>query len=145
MLRDRNSTRKKRRRKQMMAPNDYCRLCKLNMREEGPSTYGHSTDMFLSKKTLSISERLALLGLIVAPEYGESNRCCSRCSSLISRLERDLPVFRQWEEDFRESNVSKRPRESTPSKTPRAVKKTCPNPPSPSASSFGKPTTQVTL
>uniref|UniRef100_A0A8C6UX00 TERF1-interacting nuclear factor 2 N-terminal domain-containing protein n=1 Tax=Neogobius melanostomus TaxID=47308 RepID=A0A8C6UX00_9GOBI len=128
-----------------MVPNDYCRLCKLNMREDGPSTYGHSTDMFLTKKTTSISERLALLGLTVAPESGQSNRCCSRCSSIISRLERDLPIFRQWEEEYRESSVSKRQREPTPPKTPRALKKTCPNPPSPSASAFGQTTTQVTI
>ncbi|XP_060789851.1 uncharacterized protein LOC132894265 isoform X3 [Neoarius graeffei] len=140
-----------------MAPNDYCRLCKTNMREAGPSVFGHSTDMFLTKKTTSISERLALLGVIVVPELGQSNRCCQHCSSVISRLEKDLPIFRQWEQDFRDSSASERQREPTPSKTPRDLKKTCPNPPSPSARffgetarvsgarSFGETTTQVTI
>ncbi|XP_059207059.1 uncharacterized protein LOC131986225 [Centropristis striata] len=45
----------------------------------------------------------------------------------------------------RGSNAAKRQREPTPSKTPRALKKTCPNPPSPCASSVRKTTTQVAI
>lgn len=44
-----------------MAPNDFCRLCKMNMREAVTSVLRHATDMFLSQKTTtSVSERLAL-------------------------------------------------------------------------------------
>ncbi|XP_076136363.1 uncharacterized protein LOC143119033 [Alosa pseudoharengus] len=126
-----------------MSFNDYCRLCKANMRVEG--IYGHSRDMFLSKKTPSLSERLALLGVTVAQESGQSTRSCQRCSSRITRLERDLPTFKKWEEEFRNTDrniAAKRQREPTPSKTPRALKKTCPNPPSPRPSSTRKTTTQ---
>ncbi|XP_041963573.1 specifically androgen-regulated gene protein-like isoform X2 [Alosa sapidissima] len=125
-----------------MSFSDYCRLCKANMRVEG--IYGHSTDMFLSKKTPSLSERLALLGVTVAQEPGQSTRSCQRCSSRITRLERDLPTFKKWEEEFRntDSNIAaKRQREPTPSKTPRASKKTCPNSPSPRPRSTRKTTT----
>ncbi|CAL9704053.1 unnamed protein product [Knipowitschia caucasica] len=128
-----------------MVPNDFCRLCKLNMREDGPSTYGHSTDMFLTKKTTSISDKLALLGLIVSQESGKSNRCCSRCSSVVSRLERDLPVFRQWEEEFYDGNESIRQGESGPSKMPTALITSCPDTTSQRASASGQTTTQVTI
>ncbi|KAM4567323.1 uncharacterized protein PAE49_010676 isoform 1-T3 [Odontesthes bonariensis] len=132
-----------------MAFNDYCRLCKVNMRVEG--IYGHSADLFLSKKPPSLFERLVTLGVTVAQEPGQSSRCCQRCSTRIGRLEKDIPAFRQWEEEFKntdrntDSNISKRPREPTPSKTPRALKKTCPKPPSPCTSSSRKTTTQVTI
>ncbi|XP_077060977.1 uncharacterized protein LOC143713535 [Siphateles boraxobius] len=128
-----------------MTLSDYCRLCKINMRVEG--IYGHSTDMFSSKKPPSLSERLTILGVTVAPESGASRRSCQRCSNRISKLERDLPTFRQWEEEFRntDSNIAKRQREPTPLKTPRALKKTCPNPPSPRDISTRKTTTQVTI
>ncbi|KAM4524779.1 uncharacterized protein PAE49_000955 isoform 2-T2 [Odontesthes bonariensis] len=130
-----------------MALNDYCRLCKVNMRVGG--IYGHSVDLFSTKKTPSLSERLVIQGVTVAQEPGQSSRCCQRCSSRLSRLERDMPAFRQWEEEFRntdrntDSNMSKRPREPTPSETPSALKKTCPSPPSPRTRSSRKTTTQT--
>ncbi|XP_051796100.1 uncharacterized protein LOC110960395 isoform X3 [Acanthochromis polyacanthus] len=128
-----------------MSPDDSCRLCKVNMRESGPRVYAHSTDMFVSKTTPTISDRLAMMDLIVTPEPEQSNRCCQRCTSTLGRLEKDFPLFRQWEENVRLSSVSKRQREPTPSKTPRTLKKTCPNPPSPLACSFGNTTTKFPL
>uniref|UniRef100_A0AAV2M4Z4 Uncharacterized protein n=1 Tax=Knipowitschia caucasica TaxID=637954 RepID=A0AAV2M4Z4_KNICA len=64
---------------------------------------------------------------------------------IVSRLERDLPVFRQWEEEFYDGNESIRQGESGPSKMPTALITSCPDTTSQRASASGQTTTQVTI
>lgn len=80
----------------VMESSDFCRLCKINMKVAG--VYGHSTDLFSKqKKPLSIVERLKGIGLTVVKERGKSDRVCSRCVTILSHLEHDLPHYRRWE------------------------------------------------
>ncbi|KAF1387681.1 hypothetical protein PFLUV_G00082470 [Perca fluviatilis] len=126
----------------VMEPNDCCRFCEKNMRIAGVLT--HSSSIFeKQKKPQSIAERLLHVGVAVVKTPAKSNRICQRCLTLLSRLERDLPVYWRWVEDEENEEASAvetmtgrsgkrdREREPTPSKTPRALKKFCHNPASP--------------
>ena len=113
-----------------MAEN-YCRFCQTNMKVKG--IYNHSVDIFeKTKKPVSIADRFAGIGLTVVRESGKSARTWSRCVTILTHLEHDLPVYWQWKEDYgiaaASSSSDKREREPTPSKTPRDIKKLCTNP-----------------
>ncbi|XP_078109479.1 uncharacterized protein LOC144519867 [Sander vitreus] len=121
----------------VMEPNDCCRFCEKNMRISGVLT--HSSSIFeKQKKPQSIAERLLHVGVAVVKTPAKSNRICQRCLTLLTRLERDLPVYWRWVEDEENEEASavetitgrsdKRDREPTPSKTPRALNKFCLNP-----------------
>ena len=120
--------------------NDSCRFCSKNLRIVG--VLNHATDIFDNQKKNCV-ERLLHLGVAVAKTPTKSNRICSHCVTLLSRFERDVPVYRRWIESEKKIEASaerpasscsdKRDREPTPSKTPRALKKFCPKPSSPGA------------
>ncbi|XP_067307642.1 uncharacterized protein [Pseudorasbora parva] len=108
-----------------MNPNDYCRFCKKNMRIGG--VLAHSSSIFEKlKKPQSTAEKLIHVGVAVVKTPAKSSRMCQRCLRLLSRLERDLPVYRRWVEDEKkndEASADKRDREPSP-----PLKKFCPNP-----------------
>lgn len=140
----------------VVAVNDICRFCKQNMRKAGVLT--HSADIFMRfRKPESIAERLTRIGLKVVKTTKRSNRVCQRCVTVLTRLERDLPVFRAWIEE--EKGVSgaaaTEHAEKTDSKSTLfdslepPSKKFCPRPPLPiparPAASNEKAITQVSL
>ncbi|XP_041963577.1 uncharacterized protein LOC121721059 isoform X6 [Alosa sapidissima] len=121
----------------IMEHNDYCRFCEKNLRIDGVLV--NSSNIFeKQRKPQSIAERLRYIGVAVVKTPGKSKRTCQRCLTILSRLERDLPVYWRWVEDEKNEEASavetmqghsdKRDREPTPSKTPRALKKFCHNP-----------------
>ncbi|XP_034729316.1 uncharacterized protein LOC117945737 isoform X1 [Etheostoma cragini] len=119
---------------EMEIQDDFCRFCKQNMRMVGLHKY--SVNIFDRFGKPSISERLFHVGVAVV-NRPVSNRICRRCVTFLTRLERDLPVYRRWIEDERHDEASaspadKRDRELTPSKTPLALIKLWHNPASPS-------------
>lgn len=130
--------------------NDYCRFCEKNMRIAGVLV--HSSSIFEKQKKLSIVERLLHVGVAVVKTSLKSNRICRYCLSVLSRLERDLPVYWKWVENEKNEKASavetitgrsdKREREPTPSKTPRALKKFCPKPASPGRSNIRRSITE---
>ncbi|XP_032363054.1 uncharacterized protein LOC116675091 isoform X2 [Etheostoma spectabile] len=118
---------------EMEIQDDFCRFCKQNMRMVGLHKY--SVNIFDRFGKLSISERLFHVGLTVV-NRPVSNRICRRCVTFLTRLERDLPVYRRWVEDEKHDEASTSPsderdREPTPFKTPWALIKLCHNPASP--------------
>ncbi|XP_031154589.1 uncharacterized protein LOC116049247 isoform X7 [Sander lucioperca] len=118
---------------EMEPQDDFCRFCKQNMRMVGLHKY--SVNIFDRFGKPSISERLFHVGVTVV-NRPVSNRICRRCATFLTRLERDLPVYRRWIEDEKHDEASssrsdKRDREPTPSKTPKALIKLCHNPASP--------------
>lgn len=135
-----------------MEHNDCCRFCEKNMRIEGVLV--HSASIFdKQKKQLSIAERLLHVGVAVVKTSIKSNRICKVCLNLLSRLERDLPVYWRWVEDEKNEEASavetitgrsdKRECEPTPSKTPRALKKFCHKPASPGRANIRRSITEV--
>ncbi|XP_032374932.1 uncharacterized protein LOC116691430 isoform X2 [Etheostoma spectabile] len=117
----------------MEIQDDFCRFCKQNMRMVGLHKY--SVNIFDRFGKPSISERLFHVGLTVV-NRPVSNRICRRCVTFLTRLERDLPVYRRWVEDEKHDEASTSPsderdREPTPFKTPWALIKLCHNPASP--------------
>ncbi|XP_078109483.1 uncharacterized protein LOC144519870 isoform X2 [Sander vitreus] len=118
---------------EMEPQDDFCRFCKQNMRMVGLHKY--SVNIFDRFGKPSISERLFHVGVTVV-NRPVSNRICRRCVTFLTKLERDLPVYRRWIEDEKHDEAStsrsdKRDREPTPSKTPTALIKLCHNPASP--------------
>ncbi|XP_031154590.1 uncharacterized protein LOC116049247 isoform X8 [Sander lucioperca] len=135
----------------VMEPNDCCRFCEKNMRIAGVLT--HSSSIFeKQKKPQSIAERLLHVGVAVVKTPAKSNRICQRCLTLLTRLERDLPVYWRWVEDEENEEASavetmtgrsdKRDRESSLSKTPRALNKFCHNPASPGRANIQRSITE---
>ncbi|XP_026175937.1 uncharacterized protein LOC113138034 isoform X2 [Mastacembelus armatus] len=114
--------------------NDCCRFCCKNMRIHGVIT--SSVHIFeRSKQRKPVVERFANLGLVLRNVKNKSVRMCKVCLNLVGRLERDLTVFKKWQQDEEhiksgdsitpassESAAEKRKR-LTPSETPRAMKK----------------------
>ncbi|CAL8248455.1 unnamed protein product [Merluccius merluccius] len=137
-----------------MSVNDFCRFCHKNLKIQG--VISHSTKIFeTTGKAKTVFDRLADLGLTLTKSPEKSLRTCQKCTNLLSRIERDLPVFRGWEEEEEEEEkrhadsrdeaspsptaAHKRQREpafpppeeeeETP---PMPLKKFCPDPPTPS-------------
>lgn len=82
-----------------MERHDVCRACNINMRVAG--TYSHCSVLFERRsKPQSVAERLQKIGLTVTPDTKKSDRICPRCVTTLTRLERDLPIFREWEREF---------------------------------------------
>lgn len=95
-----------------MAYNIFCRFCEENMKAAG--IYRHSTDLFEKvKKPLSIAERLENIGLTVVRDEVRSDRICNRCVTILSHLERDLPVLKRWEKEHASSASNGGKRERT--------------------------------
>ena len=121
-----------------MNTNDFCRCCKINLRVRGVLV--HTVNLFeRNNKGQCISEQVLRLGVQLHKRSDKSYRICRSCQNVVTRLERDMPVFKKWTDDEGDqaeeacsSEASeKRDREPTPSKTPRALKKFCPNPSTP--------------
>ena len=82
-----------------MERDDICRACNVNMRVAG--TYAHCSVLFERRsKPQSVAERLKNIGLTVTPDINKSDRICPRCVTTLTRLERDMPVFQEWEREF---------------------------------------------
>lgn len=100
----------------------------MNLRVQG--TIVNSKCIFDTKDSNVFSE-LSKLGLIIKNTPLRSFRICRKCSAVITRLLRDTEAFKRWKnEETTErcqggdaSSTDKRDRDPTPSKTPRAVKK----------------------
>ncbi|XP_041963574.1 uncharacterized protein LOC121721059 isoform X3 [Alosa sapidissima] len=110
---------------EMEPQDDFCRFCKQNVRKFGSDK--HSINIFKKYGKQSISERLSHVGVTLV-NRPVSKRICRRCVSLLTRLERDLPVYWRWIEDEKQDEAStgrsdKRDLERTQSKTPRALEK----------------------
>ncbi|CAB1432141.1 unnamed protein product [Pleuronectes platessa] len=130
--------------------NDFCRFCKKNLRIHGQLT--NSASIFeKNSKGERTNEQVLRLGLRLHNTSNRSCRICRPCKNLITRLERDLPVFKQWtddegdqaEEACSSESSEKRERGPTPSKTPRALKKFCPNPSTPTGTTTRRSITEV--
>ncbi|XP_062394292.1 uncharacterized protein LOC134082533 isoform X2 [Sardina pilchardus] len=118
-----------------MAVNESCRLCERNLRVGGVLT--NCKLIFDKKEQDDIASQLSKLGLIIENTPLRSYRVCRKCYTTISRLLRDNEVLLRWKEKETavaaetclEQDVTafgstdKRDRETTPPKTPRAVKK----------------------
>ena len=106
-----------------------CRLCQKDMRVAG--VLQHCTTLFQSStQALSVSERLQKIGVNVSNTPRKPNRVCRACTTVLNRLERDLPIYWRWIANEVEEGASaestgaeKRAREPTPSKTQRELKK----------------------
>ncbi|XP_060949995.1 zinc finger and BTB domain-containing protein 24 [Limanda limanda] len=78
-----------------MSKNDFCRCCKKNLRIKGELC--NTISIFdTSSKGGCTYEQLRRLGLKLLNTPNKSFRICRSCKNLVTRLERDLPVFRQW-------------------------------------------------
>jgi len=88
----------------IMEHNDCCRFCGKKMRIAGVLV--HSSSIFEKRHTSSIAERLRHIGVAVIKTPAKSNRICQRCLTLLSRLERDLPVYWRWVEDEKNEETS---------------------------------------
>lgn len=125
------------------------------MRKAG--VLNHSADIFKKNyKPESICERLERIGLKIVRTTQRSNRVCQRCVTIISRLERDLPVLMEWIEEEKElkEHAGERDGESTPFNNvtetpPPPPKKFRPDPslpiPAPPATSTERSVTQVSV
>ncbi|KAK7929512.1 hypothetical protein WMY93_005907 [Mugilogobius chulae] len=122
--------------------NDCCRLCTKNLRIKG--VIGNSENIF-EKRTQerTFANRCEYLGLVFKKDKTKSHRICKPCSNVITRLERDFTLLNKWklqeqngdpvpvqqDEQQRQpvspqsTNTSAKRVLSTPSKTPRLVKK----------------------
>ena len=110
--------------------NDSCRFCSSNIFYQG--RFSHFKSIFDSKARDDICSQLSKLGLIVDNTPLRSFRICNKCVVVINRLLRDTEIVQKWKEKEMEtetchggdaSSTDKRDREPTPSKTPRALKK----------------------
>ncbi|XP_028437192.1 uncharacterized protein LOC114557745 isoform X2 [Perca flavescens] len=120
---------------EMEPQDDFCRFCKQNMRMVGLHKY--SVNIFDRFGKPSISERLFHVGVTVV-NRPVSNRICRRCVTFLTRLERDLPVYRRWIEDEKHDEASTSRSDKRDSE-PRALIKLCHNPASP----FGRNITEI--
>ncbi|XP_028437195.1 uncharacterized protein LOC114557745 isoform X5 [Perca flavescens] len=120
---------------EMEPQDDFCRFCKQNMRMVGLHKY--SVNIFDRFGKPSISERLFHVGVTVV-NRPVSNRICRRCVTFLTRLERDLPVYRRWIEDEKHDEASTSRSDKRDSE-PRALIKLCHNPASP----FGRNITEA--
>ncbi|KAK7912487.1 hypothetical protein WMY93_012698 [Mugilogobius chulae] len=126
--------------------NDCCRLCTKNLRIKG--VIGNSENIF-EKRTQerTFANRCEYLGLIFKKDKTKSHRICKPCSNVITRLERDFTLLNKWklqeqngdpvpvQQDEQQQQQQRQPVSpqstntsakrvlSTPSKTPRLVKK----------------------
>lgn len=123
--------------------NDLCRCCGKNLRIHGVIS-GSVLIFEQGYKSVNspLLQRLADLGLVLKPDTSRSVRMCKPCLNLVGRLERDLPVFRKWqqEEDILttpptegSSQTGDKRERCTPSKTPRELKKIRRSPPTQSS------------
>ncbi|XP_062305316.1 uncharacterized protein LOC134009711 isoform X1 [Osmerus eperlanus] len=124
-----------------MSVDEFCRFCHKNLKIKG--VFSQSTKIFeKTSNAKTVFDRLIDLGLTLKRSPEKSIRTCRRCTSILSRIERDLPVFRKWEEEEKQSDSSEQA--SAPkaadqsnwdppaSKMPRRVlHKFWPNPPAP--------------
>ena len=135
-----------------MTTNDFCRRCKKNLRINGELC--NTSSIFDKKRTGGCTyEQVLRIGLQLHNTSNKSLRICSCCQRFITRLERDLAVFKKWtddegdeaEEACSSESSEKRDREPTPSKTPVALKKFCPNPSTPTGTTTPRSITEVSL
>ncbi|XP_073720251.1 uncharacterized protein [Misgurnus anguillicaudatus] len=133
-----------------MSVNDFCRFCKRNLRRNG--VISKSRLIFeRNSKDKYLYEQLLRLGVKLHKTAEKSFRMCHPCDKLITRLERDLPVFNKLtdeEGDHAEEACSsqaseKSDREPTPFKTPRALKKFFPNPSTSTCTKTRKSITEI--
>lgn len=119
----------------MMEVDNFCRFCKKRLRVGG--VLSHCTQIFDKlKKPLSIAERFQQVRLVLTKTPGKSNRVCMPCVTVLSRLEKDLPVYWQWIESEKVEEAvavvtlttSDKRQRDTPSDTPRVLNKFCPSP-----------------
>ncbi|XP_041963575.1 ensconsin-like isoform X4 [Alosa sapidissima] len=89
----------------MMETDDFCRFCNKQLRVAGALV--HATSIFDTiKKAQKISERLQHVGVAVVKAPGKSKRICHPCLNLLSRLERDLPVYWRWVESEKKEEAT---------------------------------------
>ena len=114
--------------------NDFCRLCKQNCRVRG--TIKNTKQIWDTGGSSEICERLEKLGLTLQQYDSKSCRICITCFRGLQRIEDSFATFNKWKlgeaESEEAANVTeKRDRQTTPSKTPRKVKKPRHLPPTP--------------
>ena len=121
-----------------MSVNEWCRFCHKYLKTQG--VISHSTKIFeATGKAKTVFHRLFDLGLTLRKSPERSIRSCQKCTNLLSRIERDLTVFRKWQDEEKQADsndgesastaVDKGNRETSHSMTHRALKKVCLNPP----------------
>ena len=135
-----------------MTKNDFCRCCKKSLRINGELT---NTNSIFEKNCQGecTYEQVLRLGLQLHKTSNKSHRICRSCKRLMTRLERDLPVFKKWTDDEGDpaeeacsSEASeKRDWEPSPATTPRALKKFCPNPSTPTGTTTPRSIAKVRL
>lgn len=141
----------------MSSCEDYCRLCKTNMRIKGVLA---NTRLIFEHRRASnektLQKRLMDLGCNLSEDKSKSSRMCRSCFHQLERMEASFAILQKWkaaETDFagESSSSVKRTREFTPSKTPRSIKKLRPKPPTPTQSSettssrISRPSTEMPL
>lgn len=130
-----------------MSVNNYCRFCHTNLKIQG--VISHSTKIFEKHgNAKTIFDQLRGLGLTLKKSPGKSIRACRKCNTTIMRMERDLPVFRRWEEEEKQvrsyvgdsasAAADKENPEAAPSDTPTAEDKLSPSPPTPTSTTTSK-------
>ncbi|XP_053268024.1 uncharacterized protein LOC128425457 isoform X1 [Pleuronectes platessa] len=133
-----------------MSKNDFCRCCKKYLRIHGQLS--NTNNLFeRNGKDESTYEKVLRLGLRLQITSKRSCRICRSCKNLITRLERDLPVFKKWTDDEGDraeeacpSGASQeRDRGPRPSMTPGALKKFCPDPSTPTGTTTRGSITEV--
>ncbi|XP_062236112.1 uncharacterized protein LOC133933142 isoform X2 [Platichthys flesus] len=133
-----------------MSENDFCRCCKKYLRIHGQLS--NTNNLFeRNGKDESTYEQVLRLGLRLQIPSKRSCRICRACKNLITRLDRDLPVFKKWTDDEGDqaqeacpSGASEeRDRGPPPSMTPGALKKFCPDPSTPTGTTTRSSTTEM--
>ena len=124
-----------------MSVDECCRFCHKNLKRKG--TFEQSMKIFSTPYAKTVFDRLIDLGLTLTRSPEKSIRTCRKCTNILSRLERDLLVFRRWEDEEKQSDSSEQTSESTAadqsnvdppvSKMPKrkVPNKFWPNPPAP--------------
>lgn len=80
-----------------MSVNDSCRFCKVNLRSQG--ILGGTRPIFPEKATSKngiLHSRCLKLGLILQNTSLRSNRACSKCYRIISRMARNIDCLNGW-------------------------------------------------
>ncbi|XP_035480812.2 uncharacterized protein LOC118300242 isoform X1 [Scophthalmus maximus] len=77
-----------------MSVHDFCRFCERNLKISG--TFSHSTKIFEKSPKTTVFDRLVEIGLTLKKTPERSRRICNKCVTTLTRLERDLTVFRRW-------------------------------------------------
>lgn len=81
-----------------MSVNNLCRCCKKNLSIHGVLA---NTSLIFERsiKGKCIYDQILRLGLKLDNTVKKSYRICRSCQNLITRLERDMSVFKKWTDD----------------------------------------------